>query len=217
MIATVMMRKWGRLMLHIQTWLGGLAMLAVFYRNVPALRALKRGQFQPNFATYMIWALISLIEAVIILANRGGFGATSMVLSVVFFSYFGVMGLKYAKEQPTNRRFIMAMLGAVVVPLLLTLIHGLTQGELLFILAIVEALAIIPTIQKIKRAPYSESLSCYVWNDISMLLSLLAIHAISFETVFVPLIWVLIMSGCIIYMLVLRSRAPKRQKCAVLD
>lgn len=51
MIATVMMRKWGRLMLHIQTWLGGLAMLAVFYRNVPALRALKRGQFQPNFAT----------------------------------------------------------------------------------------------------------------------------------------------------------------------
>lgn len=204
-------------MLHIQTWLGGLAMLAVFYRTVPALRALKRGQFQPNFATYMIWALISLIEAVIILVNRGGFGATSMVLSVVFFSYFGVIGLKYAKEQPTNRRFIMAMLGAVVVPLLLTLAHGLTQGELLIILAIVEALAIIPTIQKIKRAPYSESLSCYVWNDVSMLLSLLAVHAISFETVFVPLIWVFIMSGCIIYMLVLRRRAPKRQECAVLD
>ncbi|MGX6466015.1 hypothetical protein [Leuconostoc falkenbergense] len=164
-------------MLHIQTWLGGLAMLAVFYRNVPALRALKRGQFQPNFATFMIWALISLIEAVIILA----------------------------------------MLGAVIVPLLLTLGHALTQGELLFILAIGEALAIIPTIQKIKRAPYSESLSCYVWNDISMLLSLLAVHIISFETVFVPLIWVFIMSGCIIYMLVLRSRAPKRQECAVFD
>ncbi|MFT9276758.1 MAG: hypothetical protein ABF477_09540 [Leuconostoc pseudomesenteroides] len=127
------------------------------------------------------------------------------------------MGLKYAKEQPTNRRFILAMLGAVVVPLLLTLVHGLTQGELLFILAIVEALAIIPTIQKIKRAPYSESLSCYVWNDVSMLLSLLAVHAISFETVFVPLIWVFIMSGCIIYMLVLRRRVPKRQECAVLD
>lgn len=109
------------------------------------------------------------------------------------------------------------MLGAVIVPLLLTLGHGLTQGELLFILAIVEALAIIPTIQKIKQAPYSESLSCYVWNDISMLLSLLAVHIISFETVFVPLIWVFIMSGCIIYMLVLRSRAPKCQECAVLD
>ena len=98
MIATVMMRKWGRLMLHIQTWLGGLAMLAVFYRNVPALRALKRGQFQSNFATYMVWALISLIGAVIILVNRGGFGATSMVLSVVFFHILVLLVLNTPKN-----------------------------------------------------------------------------------------------------------------------
>lgn len=50
----------------------------------------------------MIWALISLIEAVIILANRGGFGATSMVLSVVFFPTLALLD----SNTPKNNQLI---------------------------------------------------------------------------------------------------------------
>ncbi|MCM0582868.1 hypothetical protein H9L19_07215 [Weissella diestrammenae] len=184
-------------------------MLAIIYRNVPALKALKRGEFQPNSPTFFLWALISLIEVIIILRHHGGFGATSMVFTVVFCTYFGIKGLKTSRENGLDWPFIILMMSGIAGPVILTGLGLMSESVLLVILAVIEALAIIPTFRKIKVSPYSESIAFYVWNDISMLLSCFAASSVTFNTVFVPVIWVIIMTGAIIYILICRKKVPQ--------
>lgn len=192
--------------------LGVIAMGAIIYRNVPALIALKKGTFQPSSPTCFIWATISFIEAIIILSSHGGWAATSTVVTTIFCFFFGLKGIKFIKQQPVSVKFLGTMAFFIVVPTTLSILNVIPLSWLLIDLAIIEALAIIPTIKKIKKAPFSENLELYVWGDAAMILSIIAASNINFNTVFIPLLWIVILTGTIIYMLVLRKGAVNQNK-----
>lgn len=156
---------------------------------IPYIANILRGSTRPHVFSWVIWAISTFIVFLAQLDAKGGVGAWPIGVSALITA--GIAGLAHVRRgdiriTPADWAFFVAALGSL--PLWYLAADPLWA---VVVLTVVDTLGFGPTLRKVYRAPYSESLPFYALIALRNVLVVAALETRSVTTVLFPAVMAL--------------------------
>lgn len=190
--------------MYLKAVLSAAAIGLTLYAFIPYIRGILRGAVKPHVFTWVIWGISTFVVFLAQLSARGGAGAWAVGVSASITLF--IAGLAYLRRgdiaiTPVDWLFFITAL--LSLPL-----WYLTADPLwaVVILTTVDLMGFGPTVRKIWKYPYTESMPFYGLFLVRNLLVVLALESYSLTTVLFP---AAVATACaiLIGLIVLRRRA----------
>lgn len=173
---------------------------------VPYFRDMLSGRTKPHAFTWLIWAILNGVAFGGQLYDKGGAGAwplgfTAVVTFVIFF-----LALKNGEKN--IKLFDWLCLGAAMLALIPWF---LADSPLLsiIIVTIIDLIGFLPTVRKVYRKPYEETLSTHILSTLKYGLILVALETYTILTTLFPLV-IFIADGLLVVLIIIRrQRKPE--------
>ena len=171
-----------------------LAMGLTIYSFYPYIRSIQTGETKPHYFSWLIWALTTTLSAFTELADHGGVGAYSVLLSGILCFY--VVYLSY--QQVRNYHITKVDWSVLFLALSSLVVWYLTSNPLwaAIILTTVDAFGFIPTFKKAYHYPWEENITFYVIITIRNFFAIFAMENYSITTT--VFLWVINILGIIL-------------------
>jgi len=171
-----------------------LAMGLTIYSFYPYIRSIQIGETKPHYFSWLIWALTTTLSAFTELADHGGIGAYSVLLSGILCFY--VVYLSY--QQVRNYHITKVDWSVLLLALSSLVVWYLTSNPLwaAIILTTVDAFGFIPTFKKAYHYPWEENITFYVIITIRNFFAIFAMENYSITTT--VFLWVINILGIIL-------------------
>jgi hypothetical protein len=192
--------------MELKIILGIIASLFTIAAYFPYLRDMFRGTTKPHSYTWLIWFLTTATATTALWYGGGGYGAISPTVSTLLTFAILVLSLKYGTRNINKNDTILLIcaLAAIVV-------WWSLQNPLLAVLmvTIIDAAGYWPSIRKSFAEPWSESVVTWVFFNLGISFSLLALEEYTLTTMTYLLMSFLGNVILIFICLLRRPHAPK--------
>lgn len=183
-----------------KAWLGAFATFLTIYAYIPYLRGIFSGKTKPHLFTWLVWAIVTSIAAIIQIIEGGKAGSWSTALAALLCWLISYLAIKRGTKDVQKIDWVFLVTSLASVPLWIAT-KDPTFSALL--ITAIEIAAAFPTMRKSWTAPEQEVLSTYVINGIRFLLSIIALSSFTISTVAYP-VGMILMSVMIATVLILR-------------
>ena len=140
---------------------------------LPYLRDIFRGKTKPHAYTWLVWTITQGTAVAGLIKGKGGWGALTLIIGIVFCLIIFLLSLKYGTRNITKSDtvILVAALSAIVV-------WWQLENPLLaiFMVSVIDVLGYIPTFRKTFEEPWTET--AISWAVFS-LVNILIIFALS--------------------------------------
>ena len=170
------------------------AILLTLYSFYPYIRSIQKGETKPHYFSWLIWALTTTLSAFTELADHGGVGAYSVLLSGLLCFY--VVYLSYQQERAYT---ISKIDWSVLLFALSSLVVWYVTSNPLWaaiILTTVDAFGFIPTFKKAYYYPWEENIPFYIIITVRNFFAIFAMENYSFTTMI--FLWVINILGILL-------------------
>jgi hypothetical protein len=162
--------------------------LVSFY---PYIRSIQKGETKPHYFSWIIWGLTTTLASFTELADDGGVGAYSVLLSGILCFYIAFLAYQQERAYRIEKSdwfFFYAALSSLVV-------WYLTDNPLwaAIILTVVDGFGFVPTFKKAYYYPWEENLSFYILITIRNFFAIFAMENYSLTTTI--FLWVINILG----------------------
>jgi len=174
----------------------GLAVFLPYYVNIWKKKA------KPHLFSWTTWAILTGLG--FILSFSGGGGEGSWIFALQSILCFSIAGYALVKgEKDITRIDWIIFLSAIVI----IFIYAFTKNAVLsiFLAALIDFLAFLPTFRKSYSKPYDEPALTYFFSFLSFLFSLGALQTYSFVTLFYPSSVVITNIAFVLFLLIRRK------------
>ncbi len=175
-----------------------IAIVLTLYSFYPYVRSIQKGETKPHYFSWVIWGLTTTLSSFTELADHGGVGAYSVLISGILCFY--VAWLAYIQKRDYN----IARSDWVVfyVALSSLVVWYLTDNPLwaAIILTVVDAFGFIPTFKKAYYYPWEESLTFYAIITVRNFFSIVAME--NYTTTTTLFLWVINILGILLMLFI---------------
>lgn len=168
----------------IKILLSNLAMVLTFLAFVPYILQIFKGKVRPHVISWLIWGISTTVIFIAQLLDDAGVGAwpigvsAALTLSVALLAF-----LHRADTKIDSKDMLTFSVSLMAIPLWYLTAESLYA---VIILTLVDLSGFIPTVRKINRDPYSESVIFFALFAVRNLLVLLALEHYSVVTILFP-------------------------------
>jgi hypothetical protein len=189
--------------------LGLLAVAIGIVGYVPYIRDMLRGHTKPHAFSWLIWSILEGTAFAVTITEGGGPGAWVLGLATIVCLFVFVVALK--KGDRTFPLIDWVMLGASFFAIAL---WAVTKDPLLSIIliAVIDAIAFVPTFRKGWHKPYEETLIEYESSALKQVIGIAALTAFSLTTALYPASLVLTNVAFVTLMRMRRKRVAKKKR-----
>lgn len=174
-----------------KNWIGIFAAILSLSAIIPYIRGILNGQTKPERMSRIIWIMVGLI----LLASYYSVGARETLWIVIAYTVYPFIifcfSIKYGVGGLTKLD-IACFVGAALGALLWYFSHNATTA--LYIVACIDIIGFIPTINKTYYQPNTENRLAWQIGFAASVINLFAISNLRFEIAFYPIATVLVMS-----------------------
>ena len=174
--------------------LSTIAIVLTLYSFYPYIRSIQKGETKPHYFSWIIWGLTTTLSSFTELADYGGAGAYSILLSGLLCFYVAYLAYRqksdYVIEKSDWIIFYMAISSLIV--------WYITASPLwtAIILTTVDAFGFIPTFKKAYHYPWEENIYFYIIITLRNFFAIMAMENYTFTTV--GFLWVINILGIIL-------------------
>lgn len=187
--------------------MGILAVALAIAAYLPYIREILAGRATPHPYSWLVWGFSGTLIAGLSFAYGGGFGVIPIVVVVILCFTVSLLGFFYGGRKNIKLKDSVFLLLSV-----LALIMWLfVQQPLISIILLVatDMLALIPSIRKVWKKPYSEPPALWITNGSRQLLVLLALEHYNLITMLGPASWIIANFGFAMLLLARRKVIPR--------
>lgn len=159
--------------------------IAIF---VPYLRQIRRGERHPRAASWVVWALSTLLVGAGQLAAGGGWGAVPILVSGACSAAVAVLAWQHGQPHGDGRRSRAADRWCLGIALACLPLWAATGDPLwsVLILTGIDLLGFVPTARAIRRDPQAESVLLFTAFALRNAIAIVALDVRSLTTVVFP-------------------------------
>lgn len=186
--------------------LGLISVLLYLIGCIPYIVDTIRKKTKPHIYTWLIWSIVTTLAFLGQYVKGGGAGSWSTGVAGLMAIVITLLSLKNGTKDITlsDKLFFLGALLAII-PWYVTKDPTLS----IFIVIILDACALIPTIRKTYRAPKSETFTTYLFNFIRQPLSIAALRTYNIATLLYPIY--LFIANFTMLVVMRRLRSVKRK------
>ena len=194
--------------MDIKILFGLIAVVCEFAAAVIYYRDIYRGNTKPHLYTVIIWSLVMTVGFLGITVGGGEAGTWALALSTLVMVSLIPISLKWGTTDITNTDRIFLVLALITI-----LPWILTKNPLwsVMLVALIDALGIIPTIRKTYNEPTSEALPAWILAVARSTCQIIALGAYTATTLMYP-IELVIADGILVLVIIIRLRSAKKLK-----
>ena len=165
--------------------------LVSFY---PYIRSIQKGETKPHYFSWIIWGLTTTLSSFTELADHGGVGAYSVLLSGILCFYIAYLAYQQKRDYRIEKSdwviFYLALSSLVV--------WYITSNPLwaAIILTTVDAFGFVPTFKKAYDYPWEEHIPFYVIITVRNFFAIFAMENYSITTT--VFLWVINILGMVL-------------------
>lgn len=164
-----------------------------------------KGKVKPHAYSWLIWALTALVAFIGQLEGNAGYSTIFtgwMVISCSMITIIGLIKFRAVIKHKDIIYLILCGFALVLMPFVGTALYSV------IIICIVDAMGVLPTIQKSWNDPYNEKAISFSLFVVTNMLSFLAIDQYNFLSVAFPAT-VMTACACVVVLLILRRHILK--------
>ena len=174
--------------------LSTIAIVLTIVSFYPYIRSIQKGETKPHYFSWVIWGLTTTLSSFTELADHGGAGAYSVLLSGLLCFYIAYLAYKQKRDYKIEKSdwvvFYVALSSLVL--------WYITSDPLwtAIILTMVDGVGFIPTFKKAYHYPWEEHIPFYVIITIRNFFAIFAMENYSITTTI--FLWVINILGMVL-------------------
>jgi hypothetical protein len=189
---------------------GVVAVVCTLAANAIYIRDTLRGKTRPHLFTWLVWAIVSGVAAV--LAFVGGAFVSAAILGNAGFWCFvtSLLALRYGERDITQSDWAMFLSALAIIPC-----WAITKEPLVaaVLASAIDIFGYGPTFRKAWHKPQEENLKAFSIDSVLWTFSLFAVSPYTLATGLYPTV-IFLMNAALVLMLILRRRALSPARAA---
>ncbi len=197
-------------MMKLSIFILSLALIGVAF--IPYIAGIIRGKIRPHPINWLAWAIITLVQALVLLYNGGGWATWVFGVMVLINLTVFVLGLRFAKKVTITTNDWVCFSAAIIALVFWLLIDSPELSVFVIVIAIF--IGFIPALRKAYYHPYDESAFTWSINGLRCVLMIIIVTSYTFTTLFNQVFWAVVYIGAAVFLLIRRKQLKKIQDSA---
>jgi hypothetical protein len=177
---------------------------------IPYIAGILRGKIKPHPITWLSWAIITLVLALVYLTNGGGYATYTTLymaaICVIVFTLSIKSHVKIAIKKVDIACFVISMIALIIWWL------GVWAALSVILLTAAQVFGFIPSIRKAYHRPNDESSYTWAVNSFRYVLMAVIVEVFTLTTLLNSLFWALAYGGAAVFLLIRRKQLNGKEK-----